>query len=99
MTDHDDSDYLTVDIRIEHGIDSIGDPVMRLEAEFPKDAALRPSQVRDIGVQLIAASAQAEANAMIGRQMMLDGMPRDAVAQILAGLLGPSGPGDTTSSN
>lgn len=68
-----DRDSVPLGHVVEIGVDSFGDPFLRVSVETPEGRAMTPDAVDQLGLKLIAAAASARARGSVIRALMLDG--------------------------
>ena len=85
----DETEQPTATLNITLGFDACGDPLLKLEAEFPKDGAVPLDVAEHLALYLLANVQTARAYAAVSRKMMLDGLPAQAVVHFLRDVMIP----------
>lgn len=71
------------------GFDAVGDPLLHMQFYTPPGGAVTLDTAEGLALHILNTVAQARANAMVARKLMLDGMPAQQVAHWLRDVLMP----------
>lgn len=68
-------DQVELDLQLQIGTDTFGDPIIRIKLGMPPGYAMSPEVVEELALKLLAAAATTRTRAGILRHMVLDGIP------------------------
>ncbi len=83
------ADKAEISVNVTIGFDAIGDPLIHLDIVMPEGGGgLAVDSVEDLALHLLGTVAQARANAMVARKLMLDGAPPEDAISFLRSVMG-----------